>query len=91
MIIFYYITLVFSYNCFTMPPKVSIVSGDSPPDIYISTYKHDVHSCPYGNVLYSSYGNLVRDCSNSTSSSWNVMSYAVCCEGGIIHAINTLL
>jgi hypothetical protein len=77
-----------AYNCFTMPPKVTQVFGQhNLPDINSETYVHDTHECPVSYISNKEYSHLIE----SFRDTWYLYSYVVCCEGGLLYTIDTIL
>lgn len=76
-----------SYNCFTMPPKVTQIFGKhNLPNINSNTYIHDTHICPTNYISNQEYSHLIE----SFRDTWYLYSYVVCCEGGLLYTLDTL-
>ena len=86
--IFSLISLSYSYSCFTMPPKVSLNYGKyNIPDLSDEKYVHDTFECPSGYITDKKYTNIIENMNDS----FYIYSYNVCCQGGMMYNLNTLL
>ena len=77
-------------NCFTMPPKITQLKGwyTSLQNTSSIDYIHNTYECPDGYVIENSYSNTVKECNDEQV--WNILSYAICCEGGSQYILDYL-
>lgn len=79
--------------CFTTPPNVTEIGtwqAYNLPDLNSDSYEHNTHICPHGYVRDFAYSHLTTEYYKGQTV-YKIMSYAVCCEGGALYAMNVLL